>query len=295
MNQIKEVEIKQIEVEIKFYKEQAVQSIFEIGERLIKAKELVPHGKWGNWLKKEVDFSLAQAQRFMQVAREFPNAVSLRGLNQSKVFALVAMPKEERENFIEENPVEDMTTKELRQAIKEKNQLKKELEEAKSKHNDLLNKNIKLEEREPEVIEKEVEVIPEDYKYYKESTKKYYRLQDEVRDLKEELNNREDNKEDFNKLRKQYEEKVNESYELKQQIKQMTHIDSGVKHQEKLKDTAVVFATRVHTFLNDVGGLAWLTEYIDELDDYDKRSYLKAIDLLEGWVLTVKANINKGE
>ena len=40
-------------------------------------------------------------------------------------------------------------------------------------------------------------------------------------------------------------------------------------------------------------GLAWLTEYIDELDGYSKNSYYKALDLIEGWVLTVKSNIDK--
>ena len=32
--------------------------------------------------------------------------------------------------------------------------------------------------------------------------------------------------------------------------------------KKKLKDSALIFSTRIHTFLNDVGGLAWLTEYI---------------------------------
>lgn len=85
-----------------------MQSIFEIGERLIKAKELVKHGEWEVWLENKVDFSSQQARRLMQVSREFPNRSSVSGLNQTKVFALLAVPKEEREAFIEENPVEDM-------------------------------------------------------------------------------------------------------------------------------------------------------------------------------------------
>lgn len=276
MNEIQSTEIKQLELEINFYKGQAVQSIFEIGERLIKAKELIDHGNWEKWLEGKVDFSIRQAQKFMQVANEFSNTKAITHLNQTKIFTLLALPKEEIESFIEENPVEDMTTRELRQAIKEKKELEKQLNESKHKQNDLLEENRTLKNKKPEVIEKEV--TPDDYKYYQESTEKFYRLQDEVRDLK-----------------KEYEEKVNESYELKQQIKQLAKTDSKEQHREKLKDNALIFATRIHTFLNDVGGLAWLTDYIAELDDYDKRSYIKAIDLLEGWVLTVKSNINKEE
>ena len=53
------------------------------------------------------------------------------------------MRRKERKEFIENNPVEDMTTRELQKAIKEKKKLEKEVEELKS--------------REPEIVEIEVD------------------------------------------------------------------------------------------------------------------------------------------
>lgn len=84
--------------------------------------------KTKNSVKGKVDFSQWTANNFMQVAREFSNRGSLNNLNQTKIFALLAVPKEEREAFVEENPVEDMTTRELQQAIKEKKAIEEEKE-----------------------------------------------------------------------------------------------------------------------------------------------------------------------
>ena len=255
--------IQQIETEIILLKNQTAQNIIEIGKRLNQAKELVPHGEWGKWLEEKVDFSQEQARRFMKVALEFSNSTSLWNLPVTKIYALLDIPKDEREEFIQENNVNDMTTRELQKVIKEKKELERKIKE--------------LENQEPTVVEKEkiIEVVPEDYQ-----------------EIKNKLKNTVD-KDNFNRLRDEFEEKTNENFELKQQIKQLSKTDSKERHREKLKDNTLIFCNRIHTFLNDVGGLAWLTEYVEELEDYDKRSYYKALDLLEGWVLTVKSNIDK--
>lgn len=157
MNEIQTSEIKQIELEINFYKEQTAKNIIEIGKRLIKAKEMLPHGEWGKWLEEKVEFRQTTATKYMRAAKEFPNLQSLENLGQTKIFALLEVPQEEREEFIENNHIEDMTTRELQQAIKEKKELEKQIEELKN--------------QEPTIIEKEVEkivqVIPSDYESLK--------------------------------------------------------------------------------------------------------------------------------
>lgn len=157
MNEIDNTEIKQIELEINFYKEQTARNIIEIGKRLIKAKELVPYGEWGKWLDEKVEFSQSMASKFMKVAIEFGDSESIPKVGLSKLIMLTSVSQEERETFIEENPVEDMTTRELRQAIKEKKELEEKIEELKN--------------QEPTIIEKEVEkivqVIPSDYESLK--------------------------------------------------------------------------------------------------------------------------------
>jgi hypothetical protein len=51
-----------------------VADMVEIGERLIAVKKLLPHGQWTPWVKKEFDWEIWTATRFMQVARAFGGA-----------------------------------------------------------------------------------------------------------------------------------------------------------------------------------------------------------------------------
>ena len=157
-----------------------------------------------------------------------------------------------------------------------------------------------LENQEPQIIEKEkiIEVVPDDYQYYKEKHYETSTLLKQAENRERELNQKVKNQTDpiaLEKLRNELSSKTEEIFDLKKEIKQIVEVDSQVVYEKKLKDTALLFCTRVHSFLNDTGGLAWLTDYIDELEEYDRNSYIKALDLMEGWVMTVKSNINKGE
>lgn len=137
--------IEVITQEIQFYKGQACMSMVEIGKRLLEAKQCLPHGTWGAWLKDEVEFSERTAQNFMRIAKEYrnPQLISDIGNSASKAIMLLSMPAEEREEFVgeaheingEEKTVAEMTTKELQEVLKEldaerkeKEQLKKQLD-----------------------------------------------------------------------------------------------------------------------------------------------------------------------
>lgn len=58
-------DLRVITAEISFFKTQAAESIYEIGRRLIEAKAQLEHGEWLPWLRSEVEFSEASAQRYM--------------------------------------------------------------------------------------------------------------------------------------------------------------------------------------------------------------------------------------
>lgn len=106
------------------------KSAFEIGQRLVEAKELLPHGEWGKWLSERVQFSHRTANRFMQVYTEFSNSSALTNLTFNQLTELLALPPEEREEFVQQNDVENMTTRELQQAIKERDEAREEARRA---------------------------------------------------------------------------------------------------------------------------------------------------------------------
>lgn len=130
----------------------------EIGRKLTEAKELVPHGEWGEWLEKSVDYSKSTANNLMRIFEEYgaeqitllgDNAKSeaLGKLSYSQAVALLGIPAEEREAFVEENEVEKMSTRELQQAIKERDEALK-AKEAAEKEKDKIQSDLSDLERE---------------------------------------------------------------------------------------------------------------------------------------------------
>lgn len=109
-----------IENEIIKLKDQTAQNIIMIGKALIEAKGQLKHGEWGKWLEDKVDFSQRIANQFMQLATTFSisNSNSLSNLGQTKLFLLMDLPDEEMDIFLDKNDVENMTTRELKQQIK---------------------------------------------------------------------------------------------------------------------------------------------------------------------------------
>ena len=123
----------------------------EIGRRLDEAKRALPYGKWGEWLKNEVEFSQSSANNFMKLYEEYGAAqISIFGasvdsqtfanLPYSKALQLLAVPKDEREEFAKEVGAADLSTRELKAAIEERDRAKKEAEEARAREEDLADK-----------------------------------------------------------------------------------------------------------------------------------------------------------
>lgn len=108
------------------------EAILTIGRCLIEAKDMLPHGEWKNWLVDRVEFSERSAQRLMRLAREWSNPTTLSDLGASKALSLLALPPEEREQFVAENNVIDMSARQLEQAIKERDEAHKAAEQARA-------------------------------------------------------------------------------------------------------------------------------------------------------------------
>ena len=116
------------------------EAILTIGRCLNEAKEVLPHGEWLPWLTEKVEFSERTAQNFMRLSREWSNPQTLADLGASKALALLALPAEEREQFMAENhavdggekTVIDMSARELDKAIRERKEALAAAEEARA-------------------------------------------------------------------------------------------------------------------------------------------------------------------
>lgn len=268
MNELNNTNLFAITAEIKVLKSQTAQNIIEIGKRLSQAKEMLPHGQWAIWLEERVDLAQTTATRFMRVAKEFSNLPPATNLSSSKLFELLALPAEEREVFIKESPVEDMTKKELREAIKAKKELEKQME-------DLRNKPPKVEVR-------EVEKVPSDYY---EMKKKMERLE---RDLLNKDHDLEVAKAQSTLLERkaQLNEKEAKQYqELKTQINQLTKQKDDLGRQIQARTELSGLIVRVEHLLKTELAPIKYSRAIDEAadDEIVIRNLANIVDRVSQW------------
>lgn len=195
MQELTEFNIENATAKILMLKEQTAQNIIEIGKTLIEVKSKLEYGEFGIWLKNKVEFTHQTANKFMKVATEFPDYAPVRNLGTRKLFVLAGLDEEDRQEVMQENNIEEMTTRELEQVVKEKKEIKKQLE-AEQEYSQELQDAIKQKEEqiralkiqientqkpEVQIVEKEIvkEIISE------ELISKKKALEEEVKTLRE--------------------------------------------------------------------------------------------------------------
>lgn len=124
--------IEAITGEILELKQRGGEVILDIGRRLLEAKGMLPHGEWLPWLNERVEFSERTAQKFMRLAQKWSNPSALADLGATKALMLLALPEEEREEFVEDHNVIDMSARQLEQAIRERDEARKAAEAARA-------------------------------------------------------------------------------------------------------------------------------------------------------------------
>jgi len=237
----------------------------EIGRRLEEAKRALPYGKWGEWLKTEVEFSQSTANNFMRLYEEYGSAqISIFGasvdsqtfanLPYSKALLLLAVPSDEREEFAEKVGAEDLSVKELKEAIAERDKAKKEAEKQKE-INDLLNDKL----AEAEAAAQEAEEKAADTENYQKQIEEYQKLVQAEREnaakLREELKKAEADpkipKAKLDQIRKEAEEAAKKEAEAKAQ-KALDEVKKKAEQAEAEATTAKLAEKMARESLEDL-------------------------------------------
>ena len=134
--------------------ERNLRDAVKLGRKLTEAKELLEHGQWGDWVKNNLPFSQSKADKMMQIYERFGskqeslfgdlNSETFTNLGISQAFALLAVPENEMEDFVKENKVEEMSVRELKEAIKERDIAKSAVEKAEAENEKLKAENEEL-------------------------------------------------------------------------------------------------------------------------------------------------------
>jgi DNA repair exonuclease SbcCD ATPase subunit len=299
----------------------------EIGRRLVEAKQCVAHGEWGKWLETSVDYSPRTAQNLMRIFDEYGadqvalfegNAKSqaLASLSYTQAVALLGVPSEEREAFIEENDVESMSTRELQAVIKERDEARKKLEDSRQRLKEAGEQVGKLREEKlkaestlrttDEVLRKtqeEVKVVQEWRRKDKEkSEKNIEELQTIITETKKQLSEAQasgDN-EEANRLTESLDKTDAELVAAQERIKELERqlIEKPIevsatvervpeeieRELEELRKSqksaaAVKFSVRFEELVN---GFKALLGTLDDMDTEERERYKKAVSGLIG-------------
>ena len=101
-----------------------------------------------------------------------------------------------------------------------------------------------------------------------------------------------DYKNDYNNLKSQFNEKVLELQELRKQIENMKVTEPTEQYNKKLKDSTIFFCSKVADFIEKVGGYVWLSDHLNELPDYERKSNVNAVKTIYAWAENLLSNIN---
>lgn len=120
---------------------QFLMDAIDIGRLLYEAKAMVEPGKWSQYIAEELPFSHSWANNYMRLYKElgdsqvslFGDSQALGNLRPTQALELLALPAEERQEFVETHDVEHMSTRELHQAIRERDEARQAKEEAEAR------------------------------------------------------------------------------------------------------------------------------------------------------------------
>ena len=129
----------------------------KLGRKLTEAKALLEHGEWGSWVKENLPFSQDKASMMMRIYENYGanqeslfgeiNSETFRNLGISQAFALLSVPENEREDFVKETRADEMSVRELKEAIKERDAAKAAAEKEKEEKEALLAENLELSQK----------------------------------------------------------------------------------------------------------------------------------------------------
>ena len=282
-----------IAFEINSIKEQTMRMVLsgslEIGKRLIEAKSLMNHGEWGAWLKEKVDYSKSTANNLMKLFEEYgDNQLSLFGaeaksqtlgnLTYTQAIALLTLPADEREEFAEQNNIQELSTRELQRVIKDKKKMEEKLKEkeareaALSKEKDEALKEKEAAEKRAEDLREKLEKAKKEKaaeKELKELSKKY----DDICKQKEESEQRIYDLE--KKLREQPIEVATEIVEvIPEDVKQELDRYKRESNQSKAAAKFSVMFDQIITDFNQI------MKIVNEMEGEEKEKYTRAVNSL---------------
>lgn len=98
---------------------------------------------------------------------------------------------------------------------------------------------------------------------------------------------------EYKKLHEEYTKKAKEVVAMQKQMEAATANKAEKQYTEELEQNALLFCAKVERFIKEVGGLAYLSNHINELSKPNQQAYLKCVELVNAWGQNVMANTHR--
>jgi len=307
-----------------------LNNAIEIGRRLMEAKSLLPHGEWTGWLLDSVEYSQSTANNFMKIFQEYgADQITMLEerntkhpiydrLTYSKAIALMAIPEEERPEYIETHPIDDLSVRELKEAIRSKEESEDRAKGAEQqaaafqkKIDDLVLKNLdlkatasKVDEAVKKAVEKEKSDAEKKLKSLESEVKKLEKALEEVQAKQEEENDDADPEEEKNKIRSELQEQLKLEIEKEKgrlQIEIETAKNMVKERDKQIKELQLKVATGANEdiqvfkvlYEQTAEGFKKLINQVGKIKEVDPAGAMKYLGALEKTLGIMMENVNK--
>lgn len=268
--------LSECEAEIKVNSELVGMGIWNLGNSFKEIRDSKLYSEKGYssfeaYIEHESKYGKSHVYSFISVSESYTvqSIGRIAEVGIAKMIELARLPELTRNEFIESHDVEDMTTRELKEAIKERKQVE-------SENLDLKERLRAIESREPITLHKEVYKEPADYLELKQKTLLVDEKDKEIQRLKHE----------------EFKYKLT----IKELIQHQKNIISKLpasEQKEKLVNDVWKFVRTINELLKEVGGLVYLTQSINELPEQERNYYERAIENIWAWSNQIKFNLEK--
>lgn len=291
---ITELDLPRIEQEIKARAGMITENIVYIGQRLIEVKGSLPHGQFATWLADKVQFSQSTAGNFMRIAREMQAEPALLRMNlpYTKALALLDVPADKREAFIEEHKPDELSVREIQRLTKELEEKDRLVQRAReetqtarfatgraqemaAQYNDQLQDEIQraelalqaLEKARTEVKTEVVVVPPEDYEQLKERATQADALVREAESYAA--------------------EQEAQRQKLQAELRRLKEAKAGMDARTGVMEAAG-FGKTVQGFIAECGSLPHMAGFFTGLTEADRALYTQWVDALQDWLYSMR-------
>ena len=141
------------------------------------------------------------------------------------------------------------------------------------------------------ITQKEVKQYIDEINYLKSNptVKEIVKEPDDYMDTKKQLQYYE---QDYSTLKSDFDDKVKELQDLRKQLENIKNVEESDPYSEKIKNSTLLFCSKIATFIEQVGGYVWLTDEINKIPELEREGYIKSVHAIKSWADTMEFNIN---